>query len=149
MKTTDNPILDLFNQDEDLKKLIVETFKDCKSSETIKSTVSLRQSVISEAGSMGNIETIPSGFVNDIKLRNAYAEQIVEESELMIRRIDHIYIAAKEELEISLEKKEITPEEFFTLCEIQQQNYLKLISQVKTKRASLLADRCALWIRMK
>lgn len=149
MKTTDNPILDLINQDEDLKKLIVETFKDRKSSETIKFTESLCQSVISETGSMGNIETIPSGFVNDIKLRNAFAEQIVEESELMIRRIDHIRYAAKEELEISLEKKEITPEEFFTLCEIRQQNYLKLISQVKRKRASLLADRCALWIRMK
>jgi len=149
MKTTHNPILDLINQDEDLKKLIVETFKDRKSSETKKSTVSLCQSVISETGSTGNIETIPSGFVNDIKLRNAYAEQIVEESELMIRRIDHIYNAAKEELEISLEKKEITPEAFFTLCEILQQNYLKLISQVKRKRASLLADRCALWIRMK
>jgi len=98
--------------------------------------------------SMGNIENIPAGFINDTKLRNAYAEQIMEESKLMIRRIDHTYNAVKEELENSLEKKEITPEVFFTLCEIRQQNYLKLISHVETKRCSLLADRCALYIRM-
>ncbi len=52
MKSTHNPILDLINQDEHLRKLMVDSFRNQKSSKIIKSTVSLPQSIISKIEKM-------------------------------------------------------------------------------------------------
>ena len=92
------------------------------------------------AQTKGDLENNPLELNSDIRLVSTYTERIMEECELVIRRIDHVYNSAKEELELSFDKKEITPEVFFTLCEIRLQNYLKLISHAERKRDSLLED---------
>ncbi len=102
------------------------------------------EKLIQEFGTFGNEKSFPRELDHDVKLVSTFSERIMEESELMIRRIDHIYNSAKEDLEISFDKKEITPGVFFTICEIRLQNYLNLISQVETKRDLLLADRWGL-----
>jgi len=48
MKTMHSPILDLISQNKDLEKLLIDSFRDQKSSETTNTTVSLPPSAISK-----------------------------------------------------------------------------------------------------
>ena len=99
------------------------------------------EDLINEFESMGQSKVIAVEHDYTIKRVNTSTEQIMEECDLTIRRIDHVCESAKEALEISFDKKEIEPDVYIAMSEVRLQQYLDLISKVKKRRDALLIDR--------
>ncbi len=102
------------------------------------------EEVVREFESKGHIKTFRLEFNPATKQVSTYTERVMEEYERTIRYIDQIYESTKEALEMSFDKKEITSDVYFTLCEIRLHNYLRLISEVESKRDAQLTDRWGL-----